>query len=308
MANIAAFGKDLTTGQARTIRTTDELTKADGTLLGSITDAKESVRLATAAALPAYTASGGPGIGRTLTANANGALTVDGIAVALNDRILVKDQAASHVDHGIYRVSQVGDGSNPFILVRASDADQNAEVTSGLYVWVNEGVTWANSGWLLITNDPIVVDTTALQFVQVNALGQIVDGDGIAKVGNILFADTALAVVEQQYGGLVKNRTGDGTGSAAANQGFLAVKTDHVDLAVGANNELKIKTNSRLDHDKGSATYAGASPVYAEWNALLPAVGDHGYLYKGPTDAVYHGFRRSTVAGDLNDFGIVEMT
>ncbi len=59
---------------------------------------------------------------------------------------------------------------------------------------------------------------------------------------------------------------------------------------------------------KGSDTYAASAPDYAEANALLPSVGNFGYFYKGATDTVYHLFRRSTVAGTLADFAIVEMT
>jgi hypothetical protein len=75
-----------------------------------------------------------------------------------------------------------------------------------------------------------------------------------------------------------------------------------------ADDQLWRETSSpRVQRMKGSATYAGALPIYSEWNALLPAVGDFGYLYKGATDSVYHAFRRSTSASTLADFGIVEM-
>ncbi|SVB37659.1 uncharacterized protein METZ01_LOCUS190513, partial [marine metagenome] len=53
-------------------------------------DVKASVRLATAAALAACTYNNGAG---TLTADANGALSVDGVTMAVDDRVLVKDQA-----------------------------------------------------------------------------------------------------------------------------------------------------------------------------------------------------------------------
>lgn len=59
---------------------------------------------------------------------------------------------------------------------------------------------------------------------------------------------------------------------------------------------------------KGSATYAGAVPTFAEADALLPAVGDFGYFLKGATDTVFHLFRRSLVASTLDDFGIVQLT
>lgn len=125
-------------------------------------DVKASVRLATAAALPANT-SAGSGVGKTLTADANGALSVDGVAVAVGNRILVKDEATA-LDNGIYVVTAAGDGSNPYVLTRAIDADQDAEVTSGMFTFVEEGSSNDNSGWVLSTNNPITVDTTALAF------------------------------------------------------------------------------------------------------------------------------------------------
>ena len=59
-------------------------------------DWKDSVDFATTAALPAVTYDNGTsGVGATLTADANGAFpTTDGVTPALNDFVLVKDQAA----------------------------------------------------------------------------------------------------------------------------------------------------------------------------------------------------------------------
>jgi hypothetical protein len=127
-------------------------------------DVKQSVRLATVAALPANTPAG-TGVGKTLTANANGALSVDGVAVAVGNRILVKNEAAAD-DNGIYTVTATGDGSNPYVLTRATDFDQDAEVTAGAFTFVAEGSTLADTGWVLTTNDPITVDTTSLAFSQ----------------------------------------------------------------------------------------------------------------------------------------------
>lgn len=125
-------------------------------------DWKQSARLATAAALPAVTASG-TGPGHRLTADANGALSVDGVSVVAEDRVLVKNQAAG-ADNGIYRVVQAGSGGTPFILERAADADESSEVTAGMTVPVAEGTVNADTLWILTTNDPITVDTTALSF------------------------------------------------------------------------------------------------------------------------------------------------
>lgn len=145
-------------------------------------DWKPSVRLATDAALPANTASGS-GVGKTLTADANGALTVDGVAVAVSDRIMVKNEATG-ADNGIYVVTQTGDGSNPYILTRATDADQDAEVTAGLIAIVAEGSVNADTAWFITTNDPIVVDTTAITFEEFPISTAVTAGAGLLKTGN----------------------------------------------------------------------------------------------------------------------------
>ena len=132
-------------------------------------DWKNSVKLATDAALPAYTASGGPGVDRILTADAVGILTVDGVAMVLNDDLLVKDEAGApgHVDHGLYEMTVEGTAGVAFVLTRRTDADEDSEVTASLQVGVNEGTENEDTYWALVTNDPIVVDTTTLQFAKV---------------------------------------------------------------------------------------------------------------------------------------------
>ena len=151
-------------------------------------DWKNSVKYATAAALPAYTASGA-GVGKTLTATANGALSVDGVAVAATDRVLVKDEGSgTSVHNGFYVVTQTGDGSNPYILTRSTDFDGSPsnEVTSGAAVFVEQGSTNADQGYTLITEDPITVDTTPLTFTQFTGLGQVTAGSGLTKTGNTI--------------------------------------------------------------------------------------------------------------------------
>src|SRR3972149_3276601 len=101
---------------------------ATPTLFGAVSSAgaidlgrKLSCRCATAAALPAVTAAGS-GVGKTLTADAVGVLTVDGIATFLNDRILVKNQVTG-ANNGIYLCTTEGTAGVAFVLTRATDFD-----------------------------------------------------------------------------------------------------------------------------------------------------------------------------------------
>ena len=136
---------------------------------------KSKVRLGTAAALPAYTNSAAG----ELTASANGALpNIDGVAPALNDSIfLTTDGSASDSDNGIYVVTQLGDGSNPWILTRRGDANADDLMPSGIEFRVDEGSTYAGKKFYLSTPDPIVVDTTNLTFTEQVAGGGSGSGD-----------------------------------------------------------------------------------------------------------------------------------
>lgn len=78
----------------------------------------------------------------TITAAANGAISIDGVSLSLGDRVLVKNATSSGVSGeencGIYNVTTVGDGSNPYVLTRASDMDSVDEIR-GTAVMVQRG-------------------------------------------------------------------------------------------------------------------------------------------------------------------------
>lgn len=125
------------------------------------------VRLVTVAVLsntPTY-ANGAAGVGATLTAGSNGALSVDGTVVNLNDRVLVKDQAAQ-LQNGPYSLTTLGTGGVPYVLTRTTDADTAAELPNRLTTLVTAGATLGGSSWTLNQPAAITVGTTALPFVQ----------------------------------------------------------------------------------------------------------------------------------------------
>lgn len=147
----------------------DAATKAyvDAVAIGL--NVKASCRLATTAALAANTyANGSSGVGATLTANANGALSVDGTTPSVADRILVKNEATgSH--NGIYVVTAVGDGSNPYVLTRATDCDTAAEYTSGAFSFIEQGTSNTGYAYVVSTQGAIVVGTTSVSWVKFSA-------------------------------------------------------------------------------------------------------------------------------------------
>jgi hypothetical protein len=99
---------------------------------------------------------------------------VDGVSLALNDRILVTGQNTAS-QNGIYYVSILGTGSNG-TWTRSTDTDATGELLAGTVVMVTEGVIYADTQWKLTTNDPITIGSTALTFVQNYSANSITAG------------------------------------------------------------------------------------------------------------------------------------
>ena len=148
-------------------------------------DTKPSTRVATTADLSATYSNGTAGVGATLTAGSNGAISIDGVSLSLNDRVLVKDQSTA-AENGIYRVSTVGDGSTAFVLTRATPEDQPAELTGGSFVFVEEGTANGDNGYVFTHTGSPTFGTTSLDVAQFSGAGQITAGAALSKTGNQL--------------------------------------------------------------------------------------------------------------------------
>ena len=172
---------------------------------------KPTARLATAAALPSNTYSNGTaGVGATLTATANGALSVDSVAVAAGDVILVKNEGTA-ANNGLYTVTTAGSGSAAYVLTRHSDMNLASEF-SGAFVPVgNAGTANPNSLWLANPSGTVTVGTTAIPWTQLNGATDLSPGAGIAISGNTVSIENS-GVLTAAHGG-----TGQSTLQAAIN-------------------------------------------------------------------------------------------
>ena len=86
----------------------------------------------------------GAGIGKTITADVNGAFPVlEGLTFLVNDRVLVfgTGGALAAKDLGIYRISNLGSAGTKWVLTRATDFDvaSATEVRSGVVATATEG-------------------------------------------------------------------------------------------------------------------------------------------------------------------------
>ena len=154
-------------------------------------DVKDSVVIATTADVSSWTYNNGSsGVGATLTASGNGAVTIDDIALdALNMRILVKDQDPA-TENGIYYISTVGTGAATLVLTRSTDADTNTELTSGAFVFAEKGTVNSDKGFVMTQDTTITFGSTTIVWSQFSGAGQITAGTGLTKSGDTLNLDT----------------------------------------------------------------------------------------------------------------------
>jgi len=169
--------------------------------------ARQSVNVATPDDLDTITSStwtyasgsGSPSeIGSTLSATATGSpiqLTIDGVALSVGDRVLVKGQEGGSPDraleNGIYTVTADGTGSPAqWVLTRCTCTDESSEV-SGAYTFVESGNTYENSAWILSVDDPstFVIGQDPIIPVQFSGAGAFVGDIGIAQTGTVFALD-----------------------------------------------------------------------------------------------------------------------
>ena len=151
------------TGLAEPTEAQDAATKAYVDAARSGLDVKASSRVAT-----------------TANITLSGTQTIDGVSAIAGNRVLVKNQTDAS-QNGIYVVAAG-------VWARSTDADTDAEVTAGMFTFIEEGTVNGDAGFVLTTNNPIIVGTTDLTFTQFSGTGQIEAGDGLTKTGNTINA------------------------------------------------------------------------------------------------------------------------
>lgn len=108
-----------------------------------------------------------------------GVITFDGITPNAGDRLALLNQSSTS-EGGIY----IWNGSSS-PMTRSTDANVSADFTEGMFFWIVEGTTYADTGWILNTNVLITLGATPLSFVQI-AGSTTNAGTGLVKIGNTI--------------------------------------------------------------------------------------------------------------------------
>jgi uncharacterized cupin superfamily protein len=256
--DLALGGKKIT-GLADPTSAQEAATKAYVDAIAQGLDVKASVRAAT-----------------TANITLSGTQTIDGISVIAGDRVLVKDQTDAG-ENGIYVVA-AGSWS------RSSDANENSEVISGMYTFVEEGSDQANTGWSLITPNPITLDTTDLTFTQFSGSADIAAGNGLTKTGNTINAvgtlnrisvsadaididsnyvgQSSLTTVGALTSGSIASGFGSiniGSSALTAGAGTLSSLTSYGSLSIGGTATTTIQGNNATSTFSGGISLASGN-------------------------------------------------
>jgi hypothetical protein len=182
----------------------------------------ESVHAASVSSLAVIYNNGTNGVGATLTANTNRAFaTLDGETVVLGERVLIKNQADAK-QNGIYTLTTVGSVSSPWVLTRATDADNNpaGEMKTGDFVFVQRGTVNASVGYINnSTTNPIVIGTDNITYTEFNAGKTVAAGTGLQEATpGILSIDTT-TTVDKNTAQTLTNKTISGASNTLSNIG-----------------------------------------------------------------------------------------
>ncbi|RMH12562.1 MAG: hypothetical protein D6698_15180 [Gammaproteobacteria bacterium] len=217
------------------VNANDAASKAYVDSLSQGLDAKPSVRVATTAA------------GVLATDFAAGSV-VDGVTLAAGDRILIKDQANA-TENGIYVVQASG------APTRATDADNAGDLSGGSFVFVEEGSTNADTGWVVSSNGSLTPGTDPISWVQFSSAGTITAGTGLSKTGTTLNVNVgATTVAVDGSNNLIVNS------NATAGQPLLSAGTVGTEATFG---QLDLSNTNAIVNVLGKANGGLGSDVSA---------------------------------------------
>lgn len=212
-ASVAITGASIT-GLSSPVNPSDAATKFYVDSVASALSPKSACVVASTANLTAIYNNGTSGVGATLTnSGTQVALTIDGVAVPLNVRVLIKDQS-SPAQNGIFSLNNQGSGSSNWQLTRTTDFDGSGggPISAGAYVVIQLGTANTGTLWIETGPGPFTVGTTAITFTKLSAASQTLSLTGdVTGTGSVSIATTVTQI------------NGVSLGSTTATSGHLLI-------------------------------------------------------------------------------------
>lgn len=184
-----------------------------------------------------------------------GLQTIDGITVAADDRVLVKNQSTAS-QNGIY-VAASGNWT------RSIDADGAHEIVHGTAVLVTQGTINGSAIFGVSTVDPIVIGTTSIAWINLSTLGignlfgaQTFSSKAQAEAAQILAATTHIVIAYPQG-----DMHFDYTASTPSHLGYFTTSGGRKFVATGVG----------MAPEFLGVTYDGTTDDTIYWNRLAVA-------------------------------------
>lgn len=257
---------------------------------------RAACRVISVSNLTATYSNGSSGVGATLTNSGTlAALTIDGVALSIGDRVLVASQTGNAQQHGIYSVTTVGSGAVAWVLTRTTDFDGSitGSIARGVTIWVSEGTLNPRTVWMQTAAGPFTMGTTFINFVGYTGQTTLIT-TGIITTGT--WNGTTIAVAN------------GGTGATSlTNHGILIGHgTSAVTSSVLTNGQLLIgstgndPTAAALTAGTGIAITNGAGSITVAVNNLPVSAGGTGFTSTTPYGLIIGG---TTSTGALQNAG-----
>jgi len=181
----------------------------------------------------------------TVNITLSGAQTIDGISVVAADRVLVKNQTLPQ-NNGLYLCASGA-------WTRTTDMNTWAQVP-GAYVFVEDGTTQADTGWVCTSNAGGTLGTTAIVWAQFSGAG--------SGVSSITFGTTGLTPATTTTGAVtvggtlaIANGGTNGTATPTSNGIVYGTGTTIAYTAAGTTGQVLQANTSGVP--TWGATYAG---------------------------------------------------
>jgi hypothetical protein len=232
------------TGLASPTNDSDAATKGYVDALAQGIDAKASVVVAT-----------------TANITLSGTQTIDGVAVSVGDRVLVKDQSTAS-QNGIYLCASS-------TWTRTTDADSWTELVAA-FTFVEKGTTNADSGWVCTVDAGGTLGSTSVTFAQFSGAGQITAGAGLTKTGNTIDVGTASSsriVVNSDNIDLATSGVTAGTYKSVTADAYGRITAGTNPTSISGFGITDAYTKTEIDSIFGSTTSAATSASNAATSA-----------------------------------------
>lgn len=267
--------------------------------------------------------NGSSGVNATLTSTGVGALLIDGVAVALTNRVLLTAQAPA-LRNGVYDVIDTGSAGTPWILRRSSDFDNSptGEVKAGDFVFITAGTTLASTGWVLTgagtgPGNSIIIGTDSLNFAQFSSAGTYTAGTGLNLIGNT-FSNTGVLTATGGLTGLtftpsagnvvlggVLNVANGGTGLSSLTSGgivYANTATTTTTTGPGAAGDLLISNGTAPTYQTltGDATITSGGVINVNRITGAAGAGGTGMRVASTGSSIFVGYTATVPTGSSN--------